>query len=339
MAKTKPTIRKIKPSGEMLRKWWKTTRAEKYTPPKDPKTFWSDLQQDGFAATEGAVKKNLQLICAGKAPLTQKEQYCLEKFLGSIPSEIKIALTGGAAIASAWIAEAKHLESEFKPYSSPLSFIRKLHGPLQTEAIAKGYRQLIEEFRDIERGRIPLHADVNGYFIHFTELINDGKETARVVAQVLPPSAREKVQKLQFPDRINAAIKQKILNIEYVICLDDRSSLEKAEVIAAINLYLAVSSKVFLFYKRTATALSEADVSRAIVLLENHRWVFTHGWDFDGNLHNPVQHLSDKDYKHYANIYEKAKSQSEPCPDVFKKQLSRQSPIPAIQTNRPERPA
>lgn len=318
------TRHSVKPGddpGGQLAIWWKKARAEKYSPPRDPKSFWSDLRQAGFAATEAAAKKRLQLVCRGRVRLTQKQKSSLEKFLGPIPADVMNAFSGRSQAVANWAAEVSNLQTEFKPFSSPISFMRGIGEPLQGEAVVRAYRRFIEELREIQRGRIPLPVDINSYFNLFMGLISDGNEVARVAAPLVPIAVREKMNKIKLLDRIKEAVKQRTLDIEYVISIDEPASLENPEVIAGIRIYLAISTKVFLFYRRGAIALSESDVNRSIVLLEGRKWVFTHGWDYEGNLNHPVHHLSAKDYIHYANIYEKLRTQSVSCPDEVRNNL------------------
>lgn len=331
MKNRKQKSQKQKPAenpGGRLRAWWKLAHRDKYVSPKNPKDFWGDLQKTGFASTENAVKKKLQLICGGEARAVLKDMNCIEKLLGKIPPEIKNGLIGQPIAKSNATAEIKHLDSEFNSFCSPLLFFKKLHHAAQIEAATRTYRKCLVELQEVEQGRIPIHLDVNSYFNYFLGLINESAETARVSAQLQPSPARVKTEKLKFFERSSKAVANNALQIEYVICLENEASLENPALNETLKKYFSISKNVSLFYKNRATELSAEETKMTIVLLDNRKWVFTHIWDHFGNLVNPTQHISEKDYKHFANIYEKIKLQSEPCPDTIRNQCLAQSLSP-----------
>lgn len=250
-----------------------------------------------------------RLIKRGILILRVKES--LEKRLGKIPGAVVI---DQPQVALAWQLEAKRLDSEFTAYSSPLKVATRLSKSPQSEAAVLAYERLLDDLREIEQGRIPLHLDVNGYFSYFRELMDHGTETARLVARLLPIRAIEKIKKLRFFSRFEKAIRDKTLDIEYVVCIPNPASLKEADVVEGLRFYLEITPRVFILYEKEYASLSLHELSQTILLLQRREWVFRHGWDNDGNLVNPVQYVLPRHYKHYMGIWEKARNQSVSCP-------------------------
>ena len=80
-----------------------------------------------------------------------------------------------------------------------------------------------------------------------------------------------------------------------------------------LDLYHSFASAVYVHYG-TRSSLSSAETAQTIAILENAKCVFTHGWDYRGNIEEVVQWVRQEDYERFSETYEKIRSESDPYP-------------------------
>jgi hypothetical protein len=305
--------------GRLLREF---IRREKRINKISKKQFAAILSKklfDEFGVTnsEPTVTRNLQRICACQIAFSEDYRQCLESvFQAPIPTPIRNFLQGKPPIPTLW--NAARVSEELQRFS-PTQFVSKLRSGQQKEAAREEYARHLGALRRIEQGQIPLRLDTAAYFNRFFDFVSTGNHTKKVqvFARLLNLEARKNLLKFGpkgLQHRFVEAVRAGQLDAEYVIFLRSPESLKLPEVKETLKFYRSFASRIYLHYQ-TKTPLSNGETGQTIAIWDEYGAIFTHDWDYRGNLENLVQWVCKEDHERLRQSYETIRSQSDLYPD------------------------
>ncbi len=91
--------------------------------------------------------------------------------------------------------------------------------------------------------------------------------------------------------------------MHYLVFLKSRRSITDPETRKMVDEYKAFSEKVSLLFEDEAG--SADDTKETFVLLTEHRWVLTHGWEYTGEIATPIHRMHETDYWRYEKRFER----------------------------------
>ena len=160
-----------------------------------------------------------------------------------------------------------------------------------------------------------LPPDAKAYFQHFLNLINKNTEceTVRIFARLTYLEVRGAIKKFPFPKffpKLKTAVQKNKAHMHYVIFLQNQRSFSDPDILKVINTYPGFSETVSILFEDEAG--SAKDTSETFVLLTNHRWVLSHGWEYSGRISMPVQRLGENDFLNYSKRFKRLARKSHP---------------------------
>lgn len=105
-------------------------------------------------------------------------------------------------------------------------------------------------------------------------------------------------------NRLKKLVDSKKMTIEYTVFFGSSRAMRAQGGEQLLKAYSRFATDVHFVFQSEAN-LPLHEVEQTICLLTNHRWAFTHGWDDDGNITNPVHRCFDSDYDHCRGVYER----------------------------------
>ena len=167
----------------------------------------------------------------------------------------------------------------------------------------------IETLEGIERGRLPIRGGTAGYFDYFCNAIskNSQPEHVKVFARLLAFEVRKGFKPFGPRDlfnRLERLVDSKKMTIEYTVLFGSSKAMRAQGGEHLLKAYSKFATEVG-FVLQSEANLPPHEVEQTICLLTNHHWAFTHGWDDDGNITNPVHRCFDSDYDHCRIVYER----------------------------------
>jgi hypothetical protein len=260
--------------------------------------------------TATSVGRKLQIAYAG-GPLSLPYVECIEKVLARpMPQVIKNAVSGLARPK----CEAIGTSSILKPHAFD-RYLGRLPTPRQRTAADEQIRLLNDALQNIGRGRIQLRMDSMEYFQSFFDFVRAGAtmKHVKVFARLVNLVARGNLGRFgprEFFPTCRDLVQTGLLNIEYIIFLYGRNELNIPEVKQILREYKSFAASVHLHFA-TETDLTDGEISQTIALWSPER-VFTHGWDYRGNIENLTEWAFRADHESFKNLFHKIKTRSEP---------------------------
>jgi hypothetical protein len=156
--------------------------------------------------------------------------------------------------------------------------------------------------------------DTKEYFNHFFDYIkSDGqKKKVRIFARWINLEARKIMLKFGPHDlfqRFNEVFTQELLDVEYIFFLYSPASLKLPDVRKILKKYRQFASEIHLHYL-SQTNLTPKETNETISIWNESERIFTHDWDFKGNVHNLIEWTSKNDCERLLKTYEKIKADS-----------------------------
>ncbi len=315
---TEPQVneRKLSKSlGVELRDYIKREQLRKKLSSKELRGILSKKLRDDFGVvnSELTVTRTLQRIRAAEVPFSEEYRQCLESvFQAPLPISIRNFLQGKPPIPTIW--NPSNLTEELKHFS-PNQFVEKLLADDQKNAAKEEYARHLDVLRKIEQGQIPLRLDTAAYFNRFFDFVNAGTETkrVRVFARLFNLEARKNLLKFGpkgLQDRFVQAVRAGQLDAEYIIFLRGPESLRLSEVKQILKFYSSFASKIYLHYL-TKTALNSCETAQTIAIWDESGIIFTHDWDYRGNIENLIQWIFKEDHDRLCRVYSTIKTASD----------------------------
>jgi hypothetical protein len=146
------------------------------------------------------------------------------------------------------------------------------------------------------------------YFIHFLNIIDSNTrcETVKIFARLTYLEVRGAIKKFPFPEffpAVKKAAEENKVRMHYLVFLRNRESMNDPYILKVINAYPIFSEKVSIIFEDEAG--SAEDTGETFVLLMDHQWVLTHGWDYSGKISMPIQRMGKDDFLSYSKKYER----------------------------------
>ena len=191
----------------------------------------------------------------------------------------------------------------------------KFNTQLQKDAAESEIRRHIDTLKLVHDGKIPLRLHAAGYFRYFLDTINANteQETVKVFARLINLEVRKKLREFGFKDLfpgLKDAVEAGKVEMEYLVFLHSRSSVEDSDTRSILDTYASFSCEVSLVFE-DEHSVSADDTRETFVLLEAHRWVFTHGWEYSGELLEPFHWIKPEDFHSFSERFRRIKLHSQ----------------------------
>jgi hypothetical protein len=205
------------------------------------------------------------------------------------------------------------------PEKEVLYLFLQANSDIQRIAMKEEIKKCTKTLNQIRRGQIPIQGGDTGYFDHFLRIIeaNTTREHVKVFVQATPLEVGhsrglrsfERFGLQELYQRLNRAVREHKLSIEYIFLLLSSKSLNESAVQYFLQRYKSFSREIRLVFEDITTLKSE-DIEDTLALLTDHRIAFTHRRGYDGNIDNPVKWTSNSDYERFVEKYDRIKVDS-----------------------------
>lgn len=173
---------------------------------------------------------------------------------------------------------------------------------------AERLRSLINDHAQDYWHDIPLHADATSYFQYFMGIVNENAEceSINIFARLTNLEARCAIKEFAFPKlfpKLEEAVQKGKARMHYLVFLKSIKSLDDHDTRKIVDAYTGFSAKVSLLFEDEAGSVQ--DTNETFVLLTEHQWVLTHGWDYNGMISMPFLKTHVKDFHQYCKRFKR----------------------------------
>ena len=162
---------------------------------------------------------------------------------------------------------------------------------------------------------ISLPADAKSYFQYFLDIVNGNAacESISIFARLTNLEVRRALKEFAFPHlfpKLEESVQKGKARMHYLVFLQSIKSLDDPDTRKIVDAYTRFAAKVTLLFEDEAGLVE--DTKETFVLLADHRWVLTHGWDYSGRISMPVHRMHEKDFHQYFEKFKRLELESHP---------------------------
>lgn len=174
-------------------------------------------------------------------------------------------------------------------------------------------RNLINQHASDYWHDISLPADAKSYFQYFMGIVNENAicESINIFARLTNLEVRSALKEFAFPHlfpKLEEAVQEGKARMHYLVFLQSIESLDDPDTRKIVDAYTRFSAKVTLLFEDEAGSME--DTTETFVLLTEHQWVLTHGWDYNGRISMPFHKTHVKDFHQYCERFKRLEHES-----------------------------